>query len=126
MPGYLSWGPALPILDSRVLGAGGRAEDFRPDAGLEPGAFHAGGPWTLGRLQSCLKRMESTGAITQPAPAPFLVTRGPCGCSTAPGWSAGGVLLPSLFQPSWVLLYLVLVSPIFTVGEKRSNQVLDV
>ena len=69
--------------------------------------------------------MENTGAITRLALASSLVTLDPCGRSEAPGWSAGGVLLPSSFPLSGVLLYLVLFSQIFTVGERRSNQVLE-
>ena len=36
-PGYLRWRPALPILDSRVLGMGGRAGDLWPRTGLDRG-----------------------------------------------------------------------------------------
>ena len=70
--------------------------------------------------------MENTGAITRLALASSLVTLDPCGRSEAPGWSAGGVLLPSSFPLSGVLLYLVLFSPIFTVGEKIISRVVDV
>ena len=89
---------------------------------------------------SSLKRRESTRALIQPALASSLVTRGPCGCSLAmpgealigsgralerpgegdsPGRGTGGVLLPSSFQQSWVLLILVLISPIFPSEEKK-------
>ena len=38
-PGYLRWWPALPVLDLRVLGVGGRAGDLWPRPGLQPGGF---------------------------------------------------------------------------------------
>ena len=112
-------GPPSPYLTLKSWGRedGLGASGPGPDWSL--GACHAEGAGTLGRLQGCLPRRESTGAITAPVPAPSLVTRGPCGCSDTPSWGSGGVLRPSLFQLSWVLLYLVLVSPVFTVGERR-------